>query len=58
MSPKIKRLWFAYVRRQLVMLAVIAGIAGLNYAATGAWLGWTVIVIGAVVMNALWSFVA
>lgn len=58
MSPKIKRLWFAYARRQLFMLAVIAGIAGLNYAATGAWVGWTVIVIGALVINALWCFVA
>jgi hypothetical protein len=58
MSPKIKRLWFAHTRRQLVMLAVFAGIAGLNYAATGAWVGWPAIVIGAVFINALWSIVA
>ena len=58
MLPKSKTLWFAYARRQLIMLAAVAGIAGISFAMTGTWMGWTLIVVGAVLINALWSFVA
>lgn len=58
MLTKSRKLWIALAWRQVFFLAVVAGIAGIDLAMNGNWIGWPLVILLAVFLNGGWCFVA